>query len=565
MTEQTTVSNRISKNVALYWVASLVWALFVMLFAVVVIKNGLLAFETNDDALLNLFASGALGDKYATNVFNNVVLGWFLTALYSVASAHNWFTIIGLFLYFVGIIVLGICIIRRSGILRGYLINLIVVGASAHTMLARMNFSKTGAFALLVGVFLLGTCADGDSFSKFEKRIFQVVGVFFVVVGGLFRIDSIYAILLFVLLLFIYLFIKYKTVSFRVMAPLACAFVILCLAWIGNNIAYSSNPAWKEYTEYNKARSKVLDYGVPDYNEHVAEYEALGLSQNDVTMLSCWEIADRDVFTADKLNKIAEIREKDEAARPLFTKIKDLLVSFAKTVIANKSIFVLIAFLLTLCFFSNRKSIVFGLVATILGVGEIAGLVLVNRALERSVFIAIISALIFVIFFATEDYKQVARKELAGLGVIAFCSVGLCAYAWVGQVGNSYDKEVPNSFFNYCSEHPDSLFIYELTIEEEFMMKYYSPLDAVNEVSRENAIMKGGWPLQSPVYTKLLEPFGDKYNMYKILAENRLAYWITAPGVMKDIFVEYMQAHYGVLPTVVDTAPGGYEVISFSE
>ena len=179
MTEQTKISNRINVNNVSYLVAGPVWVLLVVFFSVFVINSRLLAFETNDDALLNLFASGALGDKYATNVFNNVVLGWFLTALYSVASAHNWFTIIGLFLYFVGIIVLGICIIRRSGILRGYLINLIVVGASAHTMLARMNFSKTGAFALLVGVFLLGTCTDGDSFSKFEKRIFQVVGVFF--------------------------------------------------------------------------------------------------------------------------------------------------------------------------------------------------------------------------------------------------------------------------------------------------------------------------------------------------------------------------------------------------
>ena len=76
-----------------------------------------------------------------------------------------------------------------------------------------------------------------------------------------------------------------------------------------NVLVYTPGSQEEHYREYDKARQRLLDYGVPEWDDYQAGYEALGLTRTDVINLEKWLIADYDRYTADTFNAIVAFRQ----------------------------------------------------------------------------------------------------------------------------------------------------------------------------------------------------------------------------------------------------------------
>lgn len=559
--------NEVSKKKYFYLLASIPWVLFIIFLAVTMYKHGYIAYESNDDAFLNLIPSGAFGHKYSLNIYNNVIIGWVLTVLYGISETHNWYTIMEVGLFFSAVMVMGVCNICRNKLVKGYLTNIIILWASVFSMMCKMNYSKTAAFVLAVGLFILCAAVDNADFAKLKNRLMQILAVIFILAGGLLRKQSLYAVIPFAGLLVIYLILKYKKGAVKRLIPWGIAGVLLMSAWIGDACAYNSDPDWKHFVEYNELRTSLIDYGIPHYDDCREAYDAIGLSAVDVSMLSNWYYADEEVFSIDTLKKVIEIRDNNKEKKKLSEKIEELATGFVKTAGEYRIIYILLFLFLVLCIRTNKKIFGYQLLSMLIGAGEVLGLLLINRIPERSVYIAVLSAMIVMVYFVNEE-KYSFNKTVES---ICLCLVGIFAlygleYTTISKRFENvvYDKTYSDQFFSYVNSHSGNLYVYSVQYEEYFLRYCYSPLENPNLCRRTNAVIEGGWLVPSPIYTNLIEPYGDKYNLFRAMAENDNVYWIADGNIESYGFVEYMKQHYGVSPIVVDNIAGIYEVISFT-
>lgn len=555
-----------------YLIAAIPWIIFIFVNAYIFYKNQYIAFESNDDAYLNLITTGTFGKKYALNAYNNVLMGWLFTVLYSISASHNWYIIIEFLLIFAGFAIFGVCNIIRNRLLKGYVTNLIIYWSLVFSLVCRMNYSKTAVFTMIVGLFMLGTSVDNKSYSKVGSIICQAFACMFIFFGGLYRKDSTLVVIPFALVIAAYLILKHKKEAIREtlkrMLPFVAVTFAIAFAWIANAIVYNSDAEWKYYSEFNEACTRVRDYPLPGYEENRESYEAIGLSLVDVAMLQQWFYADSDVFTVDRLNSISEIRLSNIKKVPIAEKIEGYADSFISIAGTYTAVYAMLFLFLALSINSSSKAFGFKLVTMLIGAGLVMETIIMERPIQRAVFVGIIAAMITMLFFTCE--KEHKRQEKWG-GLICLALVGI--YTFYGCNHNKieagfenivYDRSESNVFYSYMAEHSDKLFTYNVLYEGGYLTNSYRPFDVANEFMRDNNVPMGGWLIPSPIYTNNLERFGDKHNLFKVLAENSDAYLIFAGQIEGSIIDLYMQQHYGATGTVVDTIGGIFNVISFS-
>lgn len=69
--------------------------------------------------------------------------------------------------------------------------------------------------------------------------------------------------------------------------------------------AFWSQPEWKEYQKFNRARVTLVDYSVAPWEEAKEELEPLGITANDYWCAQNWILADPEVFSLERLEAMA--------------------------------------------------------------------------------------------------------------------------------------------------------------------------------------------------------------------------------------------------------------------
>lgn len=565
-----TVKNKygeLSRKKYFYLFASIPWVAYIIRLAVWTLKKGNICYLGNDDSVLNLIVSGNFGKKYSMNIYNNIIQGFIFKVLYSVSPSHNWYTYVQFFIIFACFLAFGVVCICKNKIIKGYLISFIVLWVSYRSLLCSMTYSQTSAFSLAVGIGLLLVGVDSLEYRDIKHRICQITGGLLMIVGGLLRIDPLYAALPFVGLIFVYLIIKYGKEVYKRLLPILIVSAVLIVSWGAHKIAYQVNPDWKYFTEYNKYRTTLIDYGIPDYEENREQYEAINFSKNDYDMLNFWSYADTEVFSIEVLKNIIQIKENSKEVLPLDERIQQIADEFLKIANGYNVIYVVLFFFFISCICSDKKYFWFQLLSMLFSIGEILGLILVGRALERAILVPVFVALVLLSYFQNEP-KELGLVDYKG--IICFVLIGIYAYYMNGfsmiekDEQRVYDSTYSSAVFEYTQNHKDSLFVYNVAYEDYWLNYCYSPFDDVSNISRENMAVMGAWFVPSPVVTNIIEPYGDKYNLFECLSVNPKVYWITDGDYENSDFVEYMEYHYGVRPTFIDDILGVYKVVSFA-
>lgn len=532
--------------------------------------HSLIGFETNDDFYIELILNGSFGNNYPYTVYTNVLLGFFLVPLYKLMPFHNWFLILQLF---AGIlfpyIALGVWNIRKKGTIKGFLLSATVLFATFDSLVCRLNYSKTGAFLLAVGVLFLFSSLENEEWLRWQSRFERILSYLMILLGGLMRKQLVLAFIPFAIIMCIYFYKKQKNSGIMKFLPLIAVAVSLSLVWAVDYGVYSTNEEWKAFKAYDKTRIELLDYDLPDYYDFEEVYSSMGLSINDYSMLKDWRIGDKEVFTEDIIKNIVTSRNEVNRKNRDFDYFQNIsfnLIEFTKSY--GITIVLILVFFLSI--YSGINNFFFPTFLLLTGFGELFGLLINGRLNERSLYVPIIMALIMVLFFVDkEDRKSPSKVEVSLLLLLIafFAFYGCGFYSMTNRIeikGKNINET--EELFSYTEEHKDCLFIIDIVTDATIMMPAYDILKPLLIVDHSNVSYTGGWLVPSPVWGDINGKYGERYSVFKSLAENDNVFLILPQEADCASVYYFICEHFypGLRVEVVDTV-GNYNILSFTE
>ncbi len=206
-----------------------------------------LSFEENDDVMMAMIANGSYsGTPDFHLVYINVIYGWFLTLLYGLTTAVEWYTVSFAVLHILSMSVVSYCILTTANrawwekIL--WLIALYVLWAR---IIVDLQFTTTAGLVCLAGCMLLLRESPKARWS----------GVVMVIIAALIRFFAagLVGLLMAPIIVFTYRlrWRKYIAVVVMLTAVVGCR--------IANQQVYDREPEWKYYRAYNQLRAQLND------------------------------------------------------------------------------------------------------------------------------------------------------------------------------------------------------------------------------------------------------------------------------------------------------------------
>jgi hypothetical protein len=264
--------------------------------------------NTDDDWSISLYLSGRIPGE-GLCLFVNAALSQLIYALNASLPSANWFFAVehlSSFLAF-AVLVYGALTYMRpaSGMI---LVGLVCVFVMPYCI-ASSNYTYVSALATCAGgCLLVGEVREGGC------RILEAVAaVGMLALGMCWRFEMFLPCSAFVCLAWAWTFLFERDWKSR--GPFKAAVIVPALVVLlvcGGLHAYDratwQQDGWRQWDEYNVPRQKTSDYELLGYDEAKETLDAIGLSENDYWLIQNWGNADSDVFNAQVLAKVAELR-----------------------------------------------------------------------------------------------------------------------------------------------------------------------------------------------------------------------------------------------------------------
>jgi len=509
--------------------------------------------------------SGITGTRSSHTVFINILIGRFLSFLFSINRAINWYV----WLQFICILISAVISSLLLESLRKNAGIILSVGLNAFFYFdayVNMQFTKTGGVLAVTGaLFCLWT------YYKKKPLGFYAFGALFIFLGGLFRINSSRLTVLCVLVVTAVSLVcdlvksSEKKKEFIRAAILAVSLLIglgaVEAARLYNVSVYQADPEWKEYREFNLARSDLMDHKFPKYEDHQEEFEAMGLNENDVYLYRHWTFEDPELFTIEKINNIISIRNAPDLGDAWQIMCEDVFLGQMKY-----TFLVPLLLLFVLLVSRNKINWIIVLVSLCLILALDLYFCFSQRYLQKRVdFVMFFSVAASLACVLCAQIKEIAAKlNWKRVLAVSLClittNLGTVSQA-ITSSGSSLSAEKQVTYrevYDRISEDQEHLY---LTVTGCF--KGFELFDFFDEALPEgyysNVFYLGSWLTNSPEHKGKLDRYGIQ-NPFRDCVNNENVYFIADQVYMSRI-ISYLQDHYNgkAKSKKVDTA-GAYNV-----
>jgi hypothetical protein len=262
-------------------------------------------YETNDDACMQLIASGMVFDSTPDEhlMYSNVLIGLPLQFLYRKAPDVPWYALHQIATLALSAIAVCYALLRVNPTARQAAVVLLFLVLAVLPCLVDLQFTKTAFLASFAGILLLLAPLRG---ATPWPRIADVAGCALVVWGSLIRYESlILAGLIAVPVALAAAYVAPRRAAWRAI-PLGTSFGLAVALNLLNASYYAHSPGWEEFYAYNAVRAQFTDYGYFTYSGAKGKgYREAGWDGVDLTMLTNWFFADRDRYSLEKMRRIA--------------------------------------------------------------------------------------------------------------------------------------------------------------------------------------------------------------------------------------------------------------------
>ncbi len=270
-------------------------------------------YEVSDDFVVDAVLSGAYGTGYDAHLlFSNILYGGFLKLLYQLIPMVSWYFVCQIAICFLALWAVSFIVMERNHWAVGVLLCIVLLVFFSDDLYILVQFTKTAAVASCAGgvLFLYG-------FWKKEGRSLPCIllGGGLMLAGSMLRFNCFYIALAFLLLVLIrYIWEARKQNKGKALLKKTLWGVLLCLVLIAcafglrgiSNAVWNSNPDYAAYRTYNSLRASVTDTKGYGYESIKEQLDELGYSETDFQMIASWNFLDREYFTDEDVEQVAE-------------------------------------------------------------------------------------------------------------------------------------------------------------------------------------------------------------------------------------------------------------------
>ena len=492
-------------------------------------------FATNDDYRMRLIVSGSYtGTPDGHAVFISYILGSILAFLYKILPDIEWYGFFTMASMYVSVCLCEYIFLKRARRVKEFFERSLIIVIFTFLILQKHilmpQFTVTSAFW---GMLAIAAAVEIFNIYHTNHRInWKWSAMFFIscLMSCLIRKKVFYMCIPMLILLLIVNWQRYRQVSRKglILTVLAVGCVIILNE--GTGAALNLNSEYKEFSEFNKARSSIYDYtGVPDYWEKEQFFIEIGVDG------PAWENLNNRTFDisesldAEKLETIydhAKETENKNISYKIWKTINDI-----RSMMANKNIFFEIAaFLMVVTILLNKNSwklresqkklllcfLIYIIIATI-------GMAFVGRIVDR-----ILEALLLFVIGAAFSLSSVSvhKKEetwfwiwKAPISSRLLLNIGILCILGIAVIANQYSLQRDESGLRGVvmkrTDCLNELTKYMSDKQEDFL--FYNALDFISAseevfTKRENKILNidslGNWNVFSPNYYKRNEKYG---------------------------------------------------------
>lgn len=283
-----------------FGVASCINGFFFAVFAVL----GIFRYGALDDYFMSTVLTGAYGSEFDPHlVFVNGVLAYCLMPLYYLFPSIGWFYIFQMASIFCSFTLFSYCLIRQLGFRLGVPLA-VLLSAVAIEFYASVSFTICAPLLATSGAILF---VKG---SIREKTLWLAVGCILLILGAMLRFQMFLLVIPFFGILLLWAHFPFKAVPKKTLIALT-----LCgLAIYGVNTFDESlynDPEYKYYKAYQYKRAFFGDGAHFDKEAISDELEERGMIPLDFQLLCTWNFYDTQVFSADSLDAIIKIANRN--------------------------------------------------------------------------------------------------------------------------------------------------------------------------------------------------------------------------------------------------------------
>lgn len=541
------------------WSVGQMWGLFfvghllVLLYAVLFLHP---FYGSNDEFTLAAIASGAYGEYTQYFIYLHSGFGWILKGFYMLMPGVNWYSIVMYGLIFLSLSVIGGVWIQRARRVGGILAVLLVL-ACAQPLYVEFQYTKTAAVVSAAGYVLL-FCLGKE---KERGRLQTAGGILLLLLGNFIRFHAFGMVSLVAFGLWLLKAMEalsnreWKTFFIRDCVPFVLAFALVFGSILAENLlVYRPGTMEAHYREYDRARQKLLDYGVPDWEEYQAEYEAMGLTRTDCINFQNWLIADYDRYTAETFQKIVEFRK----SRPFqWEYLLDYLV-----ILMKKPLFLLGTLVTALWLvagypkrrWKNSIAVVYPYLALL---AIYLYFIKIYRVLPIVVTACLISFLIFVWSAAESEIAKRWEEQLTGkrgLLVGLSCVIvttGICVRmllvpAWKEPVQHSEPSIAFRKLYDTISQDKELYYVFDPFTNNGVELGY-SIFEKLPDNYLTNIFTLGGWETESPQVVSNLEVYEQRSLLTSLYKSDRAV--LISNTLMEHIMLHLQDIYDGIFIT----------------
>lgn len=537
-----------------------------------------LMYETNDDfAIAEKLAAG-----YPYVGFVSYYLCRILMAVQAAFPQINIFIVSQLVTSFAAFTVLFKVILDRNPYIMEIVMGAVVTGFFSLDHYSSVQFTKTSALLMTAGLIFIADTYINNRDSKLRFVLYSIVGYALFFTGVAYRQKGMFPALGFAGLFMLLWLILEGRDYFRGRKPVAeIALIIVLLAAavvpygldLKSDEVNAGTPELALGREYQAERVKITDYPMIErYEEHKDEYDAIGLSENDLFLIDRWIFDYDGAASLENLKKINGINYPGVMAdRSVTRSVKKFLKNAYKAVSEKNftGMHIILLALLALYFISavRPRYWMYAILTGILTSGIYIAVYYISRPQYRAFYVADIGAA-FWILFALSIISGRNTKIVRNLTcVIAVCAMALLfkpALSSLEAQGKHIAKQIePKEVTEYFAANTDKFYIGPTTAMKQ-PAAYLDPLEVPKPAP--NVSGTGGWETMTPYKLDFLAEYGVS-NPVKDLIDKPDVYFFG--DSKKGKLREYLNKWYGsegreIIFEKVDEAAGNnvYRVIS---
>lgn len=331
------------------------------------------------------------------------------------------------------------------------------------------------------------------------------------------------------------------------------AVAVAVLALFAYDAAVWGDGEWKDWKDYNHARSTISDFPMPAYDDVAEELDAMGISENDYAMMRTWMTGDLDAFGTGTLSEVASLADSNGVSS-LAAGFPRACGRYLASLAGHSVLPAFMALFVILAAASRRRWS--ALLPLALAFAASALFTDMGRFPPRVEYMTWAYAFSCTALAATsEGYRKGFARGVGSLSLAAaVASAALLCYVTVPNFSmdevrwsfdqESYDGASEDPLVAYAESHPGDVYVYDVYAFTSIESAYEKKNLPSAEFLQRN-ISCGGWGTGAPYWKARNGELGIG-SIFKALCENDDFYFVTSREEECGYIETFLKEHYGI-------------------